>query len=286
MSVTNPSARLKSYAHPSEFMTDCGPLLCAREAENNLFLGVVGVLGTPSSPYQEFYLASVAGETIEGAFLMTPPRGLILSSPASDTAMALVVENLLAMERNLPDVIGRSDLADKFADMWIARTGDKASISLHLYCYQISRVADIPLSSGRWRRATLDDIDFMVSWIRGFNHDIGEEHDDDRVRKGMINGIPEGRYHLWEDGGPVSMLRSAPTTPTGERINAVYTPPEFRGCGYASSLTWAVSRLLLQSGKKFCFLFTDARNPTSNKIYQRIGYEKVCDFHSYAFSEK
>ncbi len=33
----------------------------------------------------------------------------------------------------------------------------------------------------------------------------------------------------------------------------------------------------------FCFLFTDLANPTSNHIYQTIGYEPVRDFEAYRF---
>ena len=62
------------------------------------------------------------------------------------------------------------------------------------------------------------------------------------------------------------------------RINRVYTPPEFRGRGYASNLVASLSRHLLDSGRKFCFLFTELANPTSNKIYQQIGYHPVSDF--------
>ena len=33
----------------------------------------------------------------------------------------------------------------------------------------------------------------------------------------------------------------------------------------------------------FCFLFTDLANPTSNHIYQAIGYEPVTDIDVYVF---
>ena len=46
----------------------------------------------------------------------------------------------------------------------------------------------------------------------------------------------------------------------------------------------ALSQLLLDSGRKFCFLFTDLSNPTSNHIYQAIGYRPVCDVDEYRFS--
>ena len=72
-------------------------------------------------------------------------------------------------------------------------------------------------------------------------------------------------------------------TPNGIRIGPVYTPPELRGRGYASALTAQVSQLQLDRGRRFCFLYTDLANPTSNAIYMRIGYERVCDSRELAF---
>jgi predicted GNAT family acetyltransferase len=63
----------------------------------------------------------------------------------------------------------------------------------------------------------------------------------------------------------------------------VYTPPALRGRGYASALVAAVSQAQLDAGRRFCFLFTDLANPTSNRIYQDIGYEAVCDVDEYRF---
>jgi predicted GNAT family acetyltransferase len=71
--------------------------------------------------------------------------------------------------------------------------------------------------------------------------------------------------------------------PNGVRITLVYTPPSFRGRGYASACVAALSASLLASGRKFCFLFTDLANPTSNSIYQKLGYRPVCDMREYCF---
>ena len=90
---------------------------------------------------------------------------------------------------------------------------------------------------------------------------------------------------FWEDGGAaVSMAGFGGRTPNGVRIGPVYTPPELRGRGYASALTAALTQRLLDGGLRFCFLFTDLANPTSNSIYQRIGYEPVSDFDFWSFS--
>jgi predicted GNAT family acetyltransferase len=66
-------------------------------------------------------------------------------------------------------------------------------------------------------------------------------------------------------------------TPSGVRISYVFTPQEFRGRGYASALVAQLSQKMLDSGKRFCFLYTDVANPTSNRIYHKIGYRPVCD---------
>ena len=67
------------------------------------------------------------------------------------------------------------------------------------------------------------------------------------------------------------------------RVNFVYAPPEFRNCGYGTSCVAALTKHLLDSGRTFCFLFTDMANATSNKIYRQIGYQHVCDMRDVRF---
>jgi uncharacterized protein len=94
---------------------------------------------------------------------------------------------------------------------------------------------------------------------------------------------PTSGFLLWEDGGEtVSLAGWGGPTPNGIRIGPVYTPPELRGRGYATALTAELSQRLLdgglfEGGRRFCFLYTDLANPTSNAIYERIGYRRVCE---------
>jgi hypothetical protein len=91
-------------------------------------------------------------------------------------------------------------------------------------------------------------------------------------------GGTDGGFWLWEDGGEiVSVSGWGGPTPNGIRIGPVYTPPELRGRGYATALVAELSQALLDGGRSFCFLFTDLANPTSNAIYERIGYVRVCE---------
>ena len=93
------------------------------------------------------------------------------------------------------------------------------------------------------------------------------------------------RLVLWEDDGRlVSLAGHAGETPNGSRVGPVYTPPELRGRGYASALTAALTEQLLER-RRFCFLYTDLANPTSNSIYQRIGYRPVTDVTVWRFAQ-
>ncbi len=69
----------------------------------------------------------------------------------------------------------------------------------------------------------------------------------------------------------------------GVRISLVYTPPDRRRQGYASASVAGLSQAMLESGKRYCCLFTDLANPTSNHIYAVIGYRPVVDMYTIAF---
>jgi predicted GNAT family acetyltransferase len=91
-------------------------------------------------------------------------------------------------------------------------------------------------------------------------------------------------FLLWEDGGDVVSLSGwGGPTPNGVRIGPVYTPPHLRGRGFATALVAELSQTLLDRGRRFCFLYTDLANPTSNAIYERIGYVRVAESAMVAF---
>jgi predicted GNAT family acetyltransferase len=90
---------------------------------------------------------------------------------------------------------------------------------------------------------------------------------------------------LWEDGGLVSMACKNRPTRKGISVGMVYTPPEARRRGHATACVGELSRQLLQTGREFCVLFADILNPTSNSIYQIIGYRSLGNFAEYEFLE-
>lgn len=127
------------------------------------------------------------------------------------------------------------------------------------------------------RRTVEGDRLLLKEWIAAFYRETGAGGGDpDAAVDKALTQESRGLY-LWEDGVPVSMAGYVAGTPNGVRIGAVYTPPEKRRRGYAGACVAAVSQMLLDQGRRFCFLYTDLANPTSNHIYQEIGYRPVAD---------
>ncbi|HEU4947562.1 MAG TPA: GNAT family N-acetyltransferase [Kribbella sp.] len=125
----------------------------------------------------------------------------------------------------------------------------------------------------------------LTPMIGAYRADVG--HPAEGVaedRRWLAQRIARERLWVWEDDDRIVSLVGHQSPAFGAvRVGPVYTPPEFRGHGYASALTAEVTRRLHEAGNQVC-LHTDLANPTSNKIYAAIGYRPVQDFLGYAFS--
>jgi predicted GNAT family acetyltransferase len=280
--------QLDRYPEVGSFLGATGDFLGAREAEHNLMLGIAGTLRDAPDVYDDGppLLASVvAGGAIVAAALRTPPYNLVLSEVADLAAVDLLADGLRAEE--LPGVVGPPGAVQRFAERWTERTGEGWEIQLEERIFRLQRViAPLP-TPGAMRPAVLADRDLVVDWILAFGEEALPEVDAARVAASVddtLAGIGR-RIFLWEDGRPVSLAGAGGETPNGIRIGPVYTPPALRGRGYASVLTAAVSQAMLDEGRRLCFLYTDLANPTSNKIYQSIGYEPVTDALMVAFTQ-
>jgi hypothetical protein len=279
--------RLDRYEEVGTFLAAAGAYLRAREAEHNLLLGIAGTLRDAPEVYDEGppLLATVAdGGTVVAVALRTPPYNLILSEVDDLAAVDALADGL--RDEELPGVVGPPGAVQRFAERWTERTGDGWEVQLEERIFRLQRVAAPLPPPGAMRAAELADRDLVVDWIVAFGEEALPETDAARVAESVddsLAGIGR-RIFLWQDGEPVSLVGAGGETPNGIRIGPVYTPPRLRGRGYASALTAAVSQAMLDEGRRFCFLYTDLANPTSNKIYQAIGYEPVTDALMVAFT--
>ena len=269
------------------FLAMTGAFLAEREAENNLIFGILSNLeADPSQFLLPPYLATVVdGDRVVGAAIRTPPWRLVIADTEEPATAPLLADDLAG--EALPGVVGPAAAAGRFAEAWVERTGTPMRLGRHERSFRLRRVIPPRPAPGELVRSRPEDRALLAGWSKAFHEEaIGDSappQDYDANADRWIRGLGRTSY-LWVDAGrPVSLAGAGGLTPTGIRIGPVYTPPELRGRGYASNLVAAISQQLLDSGRRFVFLFTDLANPTANKIYQAIGYEPVGDVDEYEF---
>ncbi len=283
--------KLKRYASGAEFKGEVWSFLQQHEAENNLPIGISGAVAQNPTTYGDDmpYLAAVFdGDEIVAAAVRTPPRSVILSHNAPEPALELLATDLCEEYGNgLTGVVASVPAEKRFAAIYERLTGCKSNVEMGMRIYRLDEVTFPQGVSGTYRRASRDEFDLLVSWHMAFIDEATHESTDRTSgEKGVERWLssPDHELGVWVDGGEVvSMAGAAGPTPNGIRIGAVYTPPEKRRRGYASAVVAQLSQNQLDSGRKFCFLFTDLQNPTSNSIYMKMGYVPVCDANNYDF---
>lgn len=132
---------------------------------------------------------------------------------------------------------------------------------------------------GSARLAGPKDADFLAGWYVAFTVEaFGLLPPGFDARRMTERALVRSRCWIWSDeaGVPRSMAVRHPAVRDASRIGPVYTPSDARGQGFASAATAAASRDILDEGAVAC-LYTDLANPTSNKIYEALGYSPVLD---------
>jgi predicted GNAT family acetyltransferase len=278
---------LQHFTDPAEFTRLAEPFLLRHEATHCLQLGLLGAMSSGEWP-DRFMAAAMQGAEPVLIALRTPPFALILSHTESIEALELLVSELQqGPAALLPDeVMGPGPVSDEFARLWARRAGWQAKATGRERIYQLDQVIPISGVDGQVRRATEADRELLLDWYAAFLAEALPGSPGDAATSVERALASEHRQiWLWTDGGePVALAGSGNPTLNGVRIGPVYTPPERRKRGYASALVAQLSQDLLDSGHRFCFLFTDLNNPTSNHIYQEVGYRPVSDVNKYALS--
>ena len=272
------------------FLTRAGDFLRSRPTLHTVPLTVTEVLRTGRADTYGgdapvFGLLERAGEVC-ATFFQTPPRRLTLTPLTPEEADSLAA-HLANVDHPLPGVTADHDTAASFAEAWQRHTGAVPTLHQRERLYRLGMLTPPkPFPGGRGRIAGEEDRERLMLWHREFVTDIGGTPPADNSSWADTR-ITDERVTLWEtpDGTPVSMAGRTSMVAGQIRVAPVYTPTHLRGHGYAGAATVEVSRAALAAGAAEVLLFADLANPTSNSLYQRIGYCPVADFALYDFQQ-
>jgi predicted GNAT family acetyltransferase len=259
------------------FHDTAGDFLRSRPVEHTVPLTLVDTLRKrgihaygPSAPIFGWW--QEGSGAVGGTFLQTPPRPLLVTSgPAMAELAALLADHPLPGVNAL--VADAMDFAAAWQRLTDARIGPRRQFRL----YRLDALTPpSPLPPGKPRVAGAEDRELLLTWMAAFNAEIGEQdHHTDVL---VDDRLSYGGLTLWEvDGVPVSVAGVTRMDAGMVRVSAVFTPPDRRGRGYAGAVTTAVSQAALDAGADDVVLNTDLGNPTSNALYQRLGYRPIED---------
>jgi predicted GNAT family acetyltransferase len=228
---------------------------------------------------------AVAGSVLEGGLWLTVvDQGMVVGcavhtadrpavlSPMDMEAAAAVGRFLAANAPDVRAVAGPPDVARAVA----VATGSTPVPRMREVVRVLSTLSALTsVCSGEARLAALADLDLLLRWFAEFNV---EARTPGPAAPAVVSAaVGEGRVWLWQHatGTAVAMggharVVASPGGTVG-RIGPVYTMPAVRRHGYGAAITHAVARKLSAECDEV-MLMTDADNPDSNSVYDKLGF--------------
>jgi predicted GNAT family acetyltransferase len=268
-------------ADPGRFHDRVAPLLYQDPVLHTLLISVLDAVCR--GRYPEWVLARVeAGDaTVAAVGVRTPPYNVIVAATERQ-AVRRLAEGLVEIGQELPGVVGLVPWVQDFANDWSALTGQRVEEDMAERLFRLDTLLPPRPAEGTPRLADEAHVDLLTEWMRRFlaETDLAEHLD---ARASIETAVHDSRLYVWEVNGEVASFCGHGLPVGGQaRIGPVYTPPDRRGHGYASSLVAHVTATNLERGL-VPTLFTDLANPTSNGIYQAMGYQGVADAFMLSF---
>ncbi|KAK9385245.1 acyl-CoA N-acyltransferase [Lipomyces mesembrius] len=281
--------RVKEYSGPENFLDELLPQLEEHELENGAVISK-SKLWHQNKVERGYYVAVLDKDNIlTYAAVWAPGNYVWLSwSPPDgcEEAQEKLAKHAATQSLSWTGIVGCEPGAMTFVKAYTAALEKSYVVHRSMTTYRLTNV-NIPdqardmMSRGVLRMATVDDdMQMLANWYTGFNEQcLMPIPSEEEAIKEITSRI--GLLYLWIlDEKPVSMVCKVRPLKYGCAVAGVYTPKEWRGQGYATAMMAAFSEHL-RKDYDFVSLHADNNNPTSNHIYQRVGYEKYCITNDY-----
>lgn len=269
-----PYLKLVTYKDAEHFLSRCEKWLLERSDIHNLMYSAAILISRESpvfdGPYWFGAIENDKGDIVAcGNY--NSPDGLYISEIPECMLGAVhrsLVETVGVPHRIMAPRVTAKRLADQCSDT----NGVCGRLQARWHTYRCDKliwpVSDV---AGELRNGRDDDEDLIARW----GHWFGEEQPAPvDASEYMLRKLSEGDLYVWDDVGAKTVLSLSGRAGKGIRISGVYTPPEFRGSGYAAAAVAALSQAQLSNGRDFIVLsVTDGSS--AELLYQRLGFRLV-----------
>jgi len=244
------------------------PALETDEVRYNVQIAVILSAAAEAAPLQHWTLGGPGH-----CATRSPGHGILLGALDRAECQALASQT---RDIDYPGVIGSDETAHWFVEAARA-IGITFAEVVPQRIHVLGEAPRYPGAAGSARPVEVNDAPLLFEWMMGF-HSEAVPHEPLPELAKIEKAAASGRFLFWTvTGEPVSVAAIARRLRTTAAINSVYTPPDKRGRGYAGSVTAAVAERAFADGKSTVCLFTDLRNPFSNRCYAKIGFKPYCE---------
>lgn len=267
--------RVTTYSSAAAFLRASDDFVRSEPFSTNVIAVIAGhvIAGHVTDDSNYFWAAVDDGEgRVVGVALHDPPYALFVSRMPEEAAIA-VAAVLADAGRPLPGVNGAVAATRGFAEEWRTRTGQSSSTVMKMRMYRLGRLERPTGVPGAGVRAAPTDVELVARWFAGFHREAARRSPVRDWRAEAERRVTDGEVHLWRHEGVPAALAAVRAPAAGvSRVGPVYTPPTQRRNGFGAAVTAEATAAALAAGAEHVALYTDLANPTSNSIYQAIGY--------------
>jgi len=274
--------KLVRYKDADEFHEQCRDWLMVREDLNNGLINLGNLLSQNQEIFQQpyWYGGFVDTKGMVGCAIHARPDGLVLSE-MPDQAVNMLVRNSSGELEFVDRVLGPTKTAQYFAENWGRAVGVCPQSQSEWNVYRLDNIVPLTFTaSGRLRPGTIDDTPLVHSW--------GADYGDERpapvdVPNYLSRKLKNGDLYVWEDLGPRTILTIAGRIGKGVRVSAIYTPPQHRGNGFASTALQEICRRMKSDGFSYVTLSVLVNDP-AERVYQKLGFYSIGQRAAFTFS--
>ncbi len=264
---------------PQEYLDLNRSFLMENELAVNLTLGIPLGLDNKNTENPEYRFVSVidSNNNPVAVSVNISPRMMISGIQNSEEAIKLIADYFNSSDFSVSSIIGEKGIPEIFTSYFKG----KKKWGRDLIVHTLTKTTNLMLSNGNFEAASLNDLNILSMFRYEFDVEtFGScRSNETELFKEIENSIRVKSLFVWKVNEEiVSMAKIMRNTDNIAIIGRVFTPKEFRGKGYGTSIVHSLSNEILSRGLPVCALFTDKLNHTSEKIYSNVGYRPAMEF--------
>ncbi len=209
------------------------------------------------------------------------PHNILISHSKNRSSISTLTEYFIETEISIPGIYGPLVEVEQFTNIWKELSGEEFRTSDEFLQYSLNNLKISSHLIGDISTAKHEQKELLEGWTKESIREIIPDSTDEFVLSCTTSFLKllnlNNVFVLTVENLPVSMAAISGQTKTMQAINDVYTPPEFRGKGFATELCVFLCDYILNDCKNTPVLWVKATNHAAIHIYEKIGFEKVAE---------